>query len=1012
MTGATEISTNQGIIAGRDVYLGDQYVVQDTLYFEPSLKEVEPPGYVSPPKAQELLRLLIQQRLLVLAGSGFEEKGRVARHIAWLLREQFPLQPSSGHPLRIREWYRSSDPQKIETAFHPLEETLLLLPQVQPHHLGYRLEDLAYFLATGRHYVILTTETGIAQWRAEGLAGSGLAWCEISWESYYGRDLLEQMLAEKIAKVAELLPEGVVVSEDGGIHSCRIGGLSLSELAAGLKNPERFDPFMGWLLAQKTPPAGDMLKKQIDSFAGEARILDAWYQALDERYQMLAIGLLFFEGLPDDQVFAGLETLVDDAWRLSDPQLRQYDYRDLDRLSACFGLVDAGADGMRIEMVSRSKRRELMQTVWRLQRRKVLATLPALTAMIKRSALEDRSGADEESAGLAAAALLLVKNRWSTTKREAPQPAAAALVSMRERELYDSGPKARRFRDAMTETLAQVGLLSLESVEAFLLELIIQGPPSVRKLVAKTLASWRATENSAEFFTLLHQWWAEGCESDSSREWISALAKKGTDPFAEIRATVALAVGYGMQYDPPNQLSSPLISLFEVLIRDPFPKVRANFLELTLPIALAWHLRQLEDLLRTKVELEEDLMHPIAFGIAMAVSIDTPETLELLNRWLTENQSEEPQPSPQISDRERWISTLALAYGYIQLEPDETAITPDQILTRLQAILYEEEHPFVRRHVLLAIGLQAIRNFALVSPTLDQLASTVKLVDREFLIAILRQAYLHQRQQMEGGDGRIFVGELSYAVWIQTERPLTPLETLLFDWIEDGDPVARQLAVEAFVALQTTELERSERNLSIRWDETAVSRLARHTGKARRLRWLNPLGYMAVFLAVPGNWKRRAVLQPLLAELLTLQRRAVPDIQEVELRAQALQAGALGDHEKGKPRRGLMERARARRLGLAESMKLLGRWAHYPGHEIRELVDDLGRALFIYRMRWLIVALVVFAGGFLRSFGVDMTTNYAFWLHDLPYQSTIERQLQVLADHIEGVEPEIAEFYS
>src|SRR5690606_6158082 len=102
----------------------------------------------------------------------------------------------------------------------------------------------------------------------------------------------------------------------------------------------------------------------------------------------LTIGLLFFDGLPDDQVFAALESLVSEAWRPADPLLSQFDYQDLDRLSAFFNLVDAGADGARIEMSSRQKRRDLLQAVWKLQRRKVLATLPALTAMIKRSSRE------------------------------------------------------------------------------------------------------------------------------------------------------------------------------------------------------------------------------------------------------------------------------------------------------------------------------------------------------------------------------------------------------------------------------------------------------------------------------------------------------------------------------------------------------------------------------------------------------------------------------------------------
>ncbi|HEX2224976.1 MAG TPA: hypothetical protein VHN15_12300, partial [Thermoanaerobaculia bacterium] len=149
MAEATQISgdDNQGYIAGRDMYLGDQYVVQDTSFFEPSLREVEPPEYPSPPRARDLMLLLLRQRLLILAGPELDEKGRIARHIAWLLREELAREQRT---IRIREWYRSSDSQKIEAAFHETEGTLLLLPQIQPHHLGYRLTDLLDFVQTHR----------------------------------------------------------------------------------------------------------------------------------------------------------------------------------------------------------------------------------------------------------------------------------------------------------------------------------------------------------------------------------------------------------------------------------------------------------------------------------------------------------------------------------------------------------------------------------------------------------------------------------------------------------------------------------------------------------------------------------------------------------------------------------------------------------------------------------------------------------------------------------------------
>jgi hypothetical protein len=421
-----------------------------------------------------------------------------------------------------------------------------------------------------------------------------------------------------------------------------------------------------------------------------------------------------------------------------------------------------------------------------------------------------------------------------------------------------------------------------------------------------------------------------------------------------------MAVGYAAQYDPPNHLSPQLESLLDVLLQDYNPKVRDYVLELTVPMTIAWHVRQLEGFLRTKVYPEDDLMHSVAFGIAMAFSLEPQEIWNLLGRWLAELQREAPQPPESVSVRERWISTLALSYGYLQLEGEGLAITSRQILSRLQAVLAEEEHWFVRRNTLLGIGLQAIRNFDLVAPLLDQLVSEITLTDRAFLVSVFRQAYLRQREQMADGEGQIQVEGRSYPIWTQSSRPLTRLELLLFDWIESGDPVARQIAVQTFAALEATELERLER-----W---AASSLGSGMGGSRargketpiwklpRVRKLGLLGHMAVYLADPRDWRRRAALQPLLAEMIEMGRRKKSPMGYIDLHPQH----ELGELKQGDgsalPLKGGAARNSFRYSVLPGSWTLLRRWSASSEKSVRSLTSALKRAVFLYRWRWVVVA--------------------------------------------------------
>ncbi len=227
------------------------------------------------------------------------------------------------------------------------------------------------------------------------------------------------------------------------------------------------------------------------------------------------------------------------------------------------------------------------------------------------------------------------------------------------------------------------------------------------------------------------------------------------------------------------------------------------------------------------------------------------------------------------------------------------------------------------------------------------LVAEVTLDDRYLVVAVLVRAYLHQRRELKGASKSLEIDGVSYGIWPSEARPLTPIETSLYSWVDAGvHPVAQQVALQAFAAFASTDLEFRERGYvpgqpghGIMTFGQAQDTLA---PMAPRLRSLSLLGKMAMFLAVPIDGPRRAVLEPLFAEVLEIRHGLYP------VRPYQYLANLVS--EKGRQHVG-EDQVRA----LPHIPLLLSRWKDSPDEGIKAVTILLGRACTIYAWRWPIV---------------------------------------------------------
>ena len=911
-------------------------VVGESHFYELNPDKLASEGADDPPRAEELAELLAEHRLLILAGE-LEDKSECARHIASRLYRRLA---ERGQTVVVRERCRGKDPQRIETAFHEEHTTILLLTEIsQSLVAGYGPAKLRRLLIEKDGYAIVTTDCTRSQWEiAEGTVEARL-WQELSWETYYGRDRLAQYLERLFFGSPDAIPEGLLSEEAEG--ELRVGGVPLPRAVETLKSPERIRAFSRSLIEGRTPPTPEGVEAKLAELAGDAAAIRQWYLQFNDRDQLLVVGLVLLDGLPDDLLFAGLEILVETIWRDSDPLFSQFDYRDLSRFAAYFKQTPIDGGFLRIECGSRKRRVDILQVAWNHQRRRLLATLPALTEMVRVSASEPAArGPVAEKPG-----------KGKSGEAEAASPARAAA----ERALSRTKSSAMQLQQVVVESLSLIGLMSVEVVEPYLLDLATEPLESVQLLVARALAAWREADKEKEFFFLLHRWWSEACDVGNPDSRIARATSR--DPWAEVRATLALTSGCAAQYDRENHLAPEILELLKVLVDDPHPRVREAVWKHALPRAVAWHLKLLDPFLRERILVSEDFVQSVARGAAEACEMRPSESLPIVEGWWAAARSDPHHGVRRnVLPRESLLATVAETFGYIRSPEDRAWISSGDLVAKLRAILTEEGHPFVRRHALRAVENQTREDVELASQLLPHLLTRTTFEDRPQMTVLAVRSYLHERQQLEGGDRKLEIDGRSYAVWTDGSRPLTGIEVALYGWLFDSSqPVAQQLATACFSAFAATALDREERRLLRERPKNVAAAQGgvRASDSGPEVYRLNAFGHLAIVAATPGREEVRPLLRPLMAEIVVERRRQLAIMAEKVRQTKLLKKRGVSVAE--------LEELSTRKSAAETTERIeviLERWGQVRNRSARALAGYLRRAVLLYNWRWGMVAVL------------------------------------------------------
>lgn len=592
----------------------------------------------------------------------------------------------------------------------------------------------------------------------------------------------------------------------------------------------------------------------------EAFIKELYHEKCQPHERLLALGLSFFKGCLEDQLFAGLEKVFLEAWREREPSLRFLDYEDLDKLeseyfelsrdidlyettSSKFRVVENKTYKIDIRSIKiLSENRDILfREAWNNQRRLIISALNVLADIVKESVKVDSSEQDYF-------------------------------------ELYGTAIKRQNIRQAISQTITDIGLISnsaSKAVQPALRKLAEHNNPEVRSVAVSAISRWYEeveNEQKQKVFRILEYFYdltlkeekfqEQELEKRKNDEYLKALEQRNkrnripvivVDFFKTILSRFKqhkqekqekqddylFTLGIGdrefigisiteiigkviYNYYGTEELSDEFYNWLKELAESRFRTVHLSFAYYTLFWIVPLHLKEerifnlLKELTqRNKYIFEPEQFSPSGYSFYQAIALslahaykypdNRERVLEILDGWYQEcfNKKE----SEEI---DALLKTVVLAYGFIEYkeqydeQEDEQNSLIEEVFNRLAKTL--EHKPSVRKATIFAICSLTGKYFEEVEIQLQDVLSEFKRQEQEQLVEKLTEIYLEQRFRIRGTEAdiekTIEVKGRKYQLWKQPEkRPLTPIEKTLNRWVKlENKAPAQQTALKALVS--------------------------------------------------------------------------------------------------------------------------------------------------------------------------------------------------------------------
>ena len=568
-----------------------------------------------PNHTDDLVQRIRTKSFLILYGDNWEfDKERYVRHLAYCLTRL------STHSDRvIREWVSYSQENLFSALRREKLSGIYILDRLHPSRINWDWEKLNQWAIQNRNIVLITTEQNRDIWfpRDQQLPGF---WYNTNKEITYCDSVLEHFLDQELTPFYKELFQGV--DRDFKQWFLEEG---LSNYAKGLGNPQRL-AFFAYSLIRKAPINKSIVAEALEAAEKDEQSLIRNFNQLPEKDKLLVLGISLLDGLYEEQFFAAMAILSESRWGLKSPEIKALDYSDLRRVSVFIKDFNPDFQGAIIENKFPNQRAMIINRCWSEYRRQVIEALPILTKLIIDS----------------------VSNIYSDW------------------ELYGTSHKRAHLRTKLAETFSELGFISPETVEYSLMQLASHNDPTIQRVAAKAIASWRNAAHLNRFrivrkaeisgigqqsirnvrtgksgdellFSTLQDWLTDRRFANLVRSiQLKADEVPRAQPLRFLKATIVLTLGEAAAFDHNDQLHPESIRLMLKLLSEKHRTVQSR-LEWILPDIFKYHGYQLLD----PEEIEErepvsdrrklirllfrsnNLIVPMAVGFAQAFAENT-----------------------------------------------------------------------------------------------------------------------------------------------------------------------------------------------------------------------------------------------------------------------------------------------------------------------------------------------------------------------------------------------------
>lgn len=398
----------------------------------------------------------------------------------------------------------------------------------------------------------------------------------------------------------------------------------------------------------------DILEEMLDTVLSMDRDFGKWFSGLDPQSKYFLVGITLLSGLYENQLFAALEELVENDWRIREPMLAAFDYEQLKILMDYAVVVIRTGEIENKITVRRKLLKHVFEECWRNEQRLIINSIQGLLNLVKNitrlqgsqsydNPVFDISEQDiEKLIQLKVPAYIIrhlrpiVSEKFSRSndlinriKGEIGNQSFRLFEkelnvvfdfdgrfidddefreifrTSKKSQLYGSADKQALLRQVIGSTIRTIAYQSLPIAEQALFYFASTEITEMHILAAKSLAQWKKKENDLQknakyeqqLLAILRRWHKS---PEQVFDYFGVGVSSDKKAIIEegrvfVHATIVAAIGYASSYDIPNKCCSKLLDM----LRSFFPATNekiANYLNgITVPILIKFHLKQLHE---------------------------------------------------------------------------------------------------------------------------------------------------------------------------------------------------------------------------------------------------------------------------------------------------------------------------------------------------------------------------------------------------------------------------------